>query len=74
MINVVKKKTFPFSINELKEEIKAQEELKNSSDELFDTLDAKGLQENDDLVDEPTKEIVRPIIDFSEWHDDILIN
>ena len=58
-------------MNEIIEEVKAQEGTENVSVEITDMLDVQGLQVDLDALDEESQETVRPIIDFSEWHDDI---
>ena len=63
-INKVKVKTYPFSMNELIEEIKAQELLNHISDEMKETLDGQGAQ------DEGLEDTQRPTTDFSTWLDD----
>ena len=73
MINTVRSKTFPFSMNELINEIKDQEASNYSSNEISDMLDGEGAQENDDVLEEGDEEVPRPTIDFSEWHDDMNI-
>ena len=69
-INKVKSKTFPFSINELIEEMKAQEILNHIPDEIKDNLDGQGAQNNSDILDEGLEDVQRPTTDFSAWLDD----
>ena len=44
------------------------------SDEIRESLDAQGAQEDSDVLNESLEEVQRPIIDFSKWHDDGLVN
>ena len=39
-------------MNEILDEMRAQESLKNVSDELTDRLDGQGAQDNSDVLDE----------------------
>ena len=52
IISMVKGKTFPFSMNEIIDEINAQETLNQISDEVKDTLDGQGAQDNSEILDE----------------------
>ena len=61
-------------MNELIEEVKAYEALNHISDEIKESLDAQGAQEDSDVLNESLEEVQRPIIDFSKWHDDGLVN
>ena len=44
------------------------------SDEIDAMLDAQGAQEDADVDEEGLEEIDRPEIDFSQWHDDNMVN
>ena len=57
-------------MDEVIEEIKAQEALNPISNDFTDGLDAEGNQENNDIGNDDFQEILRPDVDFSEWHDD----
>ena len=67
----VRKKVFPFAMNEIIEEVKAQEGLDHVADEITDMLDGQGIQDDLDALDEGSQGTTRPITDFSQWHDDI---
>ena len=57
-------------MNEIIEEMNAQERLNEVSDEVKNRLDGQGAQDNLDVLDEGYEEIQRPKIDFSQWLDD----
>ena len=70
----VRSKTFPFSMNAMVEEFKAQEALNHLPNDIMDTLDGQGVQEDLDALDESLEELQRPDIDFSIWQDNVTIN
>ena len=67
----VRKKTFPFGMNEITKEVKLQEGLDHIADEITDMFDGQGIQNDLDALEEGSQETSRPVIDFSEWNDDI---
>ena len=70
-IMTVRKKTFPFSMNKLIEEIKAQEGLNHIADEIAEMLDGQGAQEDAEAVEEGSEDTLRPVTNFSDWQDDL---
>ena len=69
-IHKVRTKIFPFSMNQIMEEFKAQEVLNRISEETGNMLDAQGAQDNEDVLDEGLEELRMPIADFETWLDD----
>ena len=63
-------KTFPFSLNEMIEEFKAQDSLNHIPDDIMDMLDGEGAQNNSNVFDDSFEEIQPPEVDCSKWHDD----
>ena len=70
IIDIVREKTFPFAMNAMLDEMKAQEELNRLSDEIGERLDGQGAQDDEDVLEQGFEEMPRPSTDFSEWHDD----
>ena len=70
IIDIVREKTFPFAMNAMLDEMKAQEELNRLSDEIGERLDGQGAQDDLDVLEQGFEEMPRPSTDFSEWHDD----
>ena len=60
---MVRSKTFPYSMNELIEEVKAYEALNHISDEIKENSDAQGAQEDSEVLNQSLEELQRPIID-----------
>ena len=58
-------------MNEIIEEVRALEGLEHVADIITDMLDGQEIQNNLDALDDENEETVRPIIDFSEWNDDV---
>ena len=74
IIEKVQKKTFPFSMTEMIEEIKGREALNPISDDFGEALDANGAQENDEIENDGLEETARLNFDFTEWHDDTKVH
>ena len=60
VIHTVRSKTFPFSMNKIIEEVKAYEAMNHISDEIKETLDAQGAQEDSDILNQNLEERQRP--------------
>ena len=70
-ISEVRKKTFPYAMNVLIEEVKAQEGLNHISENIAEILDAQGVQDDMEANEEGSQEISRPVVDFDDWVDDL---
>ena len=66
----LKKKVYPFSINELIEEVKNNELLNQFPDQLTYEFDPEGAQENLEVEDLNDEHVERPAIDFEELNED----